>query len=369
MSLHSDPRPAGRKSEPAGTHARTASVTRRGLLALGPTMAVAAACSPSKPASNKPTPKTNPVDKVKYRTGFATFGREGYVVVAKEKGFFRDAGLDVEILVGTAQPQDMTEMIQGQYDFTTSETSQFIIQKVTGVSKGAHVISAVHQRTVIALMSLKEDTSIAKPQDLQDKTVGYGAPAPQALFPSYARLDGFAAGDMKKNWKLFPATQLPALLAARSVHAIGQFVPGQPAVQKAAQSRGLSGDINVWPYGDVLADLYGNVTATSDKTLAQRPDLVKRFNEALLKGLQYAVEHPDEAGQLINKTWTQTPAAVAQAELTVMKPYVLTNGVPVGALDEARIQRAIALLVNIGVIKPGAVTSADFGDFGVAPKP
>src|SRR5262245_37695586 len=107
MSSNSDVQPANRTSEPAGTRTRPGSLTRRSLLALGPTVAFAAACS-----SNKPTPKTNPLDKVKYRTGFATFGREGDVVVAKEKGYFREAGLDVEILVGTALPQDMTEMIQ-----------------------------------------------------------------------------------------------------------------------------------------------------------------------------------------------------------------------------------------------------------------
>jgi NitT/TauT family transport system substrate-binding protein len=363
MSSQSDLHRADRKSQPAGTPARPSSVTRRSLLALGPTMAFAAACS-----SNKPTPRTNPTDKVKYRTGFATFGREGDVVVAKEKGYFREAGLDVEILVGTALPQDMTEMILGRYDFVASETSQFMIQQTTGIAKGAHVISAVHQRTVIALMSLKEESSIARPQDLQGKTVGYGAPAPQALFPTYANIAGFAPGDMKKNWKFFPAPQLPAQLAARSVHAIGQFVTGLPAVRNAAQGRKLSGEINVWPYGDVLSDLYGNVTATTDKNLEERPDMVKRFNDALLKGLQYAVEHPDEAGHLINKTWTQTPAAVAQAELTVMKPYVIINGVPVGALDEARVERAIALLVSIGMIKQGSLTPAGFADFSVAPK-
>lgn len=364
-SPQSNPKPTdGKPERTAGSLTRSGSVTRRTLLSLGPAMAVAsAACS-----SNKPTPRTNPTDKVKYRTGFATFGREGDVVVAMEKGFFREAGLDVEILVGTGRPQDTTELVQGNYDFLASETSQFLIQRSQGIAKGAHVISAVHQRTVIALMSLKENTNIARPQDLQGKAVGYGAPAPQALFPTYAKLAGFDAGDLKKTWKFFPAQQLPAQLAARSVDAIGQFVTGLPAVQFAAKGRKLSGEINVWPYGDYLSDLYGNINVTTDKNLEERPDVVKRFNEALLKGLQYAVEHPDEAGHLINKTWKQTPADVAQAELTVMKPYVLTNGVPVGALDEARVGRAIALLISIGLLKQGAVTPADFADFSVAPK-
>jgi NitT/TauT family transport system substrate-binding protein len=364
MSSQSDVHPPdGKSGRAAGAVARPGSVTRRSLLALGPAAAVVAACS-----SNKPTPRTNPIDKVKYRTGFATFGREGDVVVAKEKGYFREAGLDVEILVGTALPQDMTDMIQGKYDFVTSETSQFMIQKTHGIAKGAHVISAVHQRTVIALMSLKEETSIATARDLQGKTVGYGAPAPQALFPTYAKLAGFEPGDMAKTWKFIAAQQLPAQLAARNVQAIGQFVTGLPAVRAAAQAMKLSGEINVWAYSDQLDDLYGNVNTTTDKNLEERPDLVKRFNEALLKGLQYAVENPDEAGKLINKTWPQTPAAVAQAELTVMKPYVITNGVPVGGLDQNRVARAIALMTSIGMIQQGALTPTDFADFSVAPK-
>src|SRR5215470_12131111 len=210
MSAQSDVQPTDSKAAPpAGTPlTRFGSVSRRSVLALGPAMAVAvAACSSN---SDKPTAQTNPTDKVKYRTGFGVFGREGDVVVAKEKGFFREAGLDVTILVGTAAPTDTQQLIAGQYDFLANETAQYIIQKTQGISKGAHAISAIHQRTVIALMSLKEESSIAKPQDLAGKVVGYGALTPKALFPTYANLAKFQTGDMNKDWKMFPPPALPA---------------------------------------------------------------------------------------------------------------------------------------------------------------
>jgi NitT/TauT family transport system substrate-binding protein len=153
---------------------------------------------------------------------------------------------------------------------------------------------------------------------------------------------------------------LPQLLASGQVDGIGQFVVGTPLIEKAAQGRKAV----ALPYGDLIPDLYGNALITSKDLAAKNPKLVERFRDALLKGLAYSIEHPDETGQILRKHQPTQDAAVAAAEVTLMAPYVR----PAGAVDEARVARTIELLTAANAIPPGAVTPADVVSFALAPK-
>jgi NitT/TauT family transport system substrate-binding protein len=335
-------------------------LTRRGALTLAPAAMLAAACTSNKKTTSGATTGTNrSLDSVTYMTAFGTFGREGYVYVADAKGFFRDNGIEVKIVAGNGQPQNLQALVNNQHQFMSQDSSQALILMSKGL-KDVRFIGAIHQRTVIALMALAA-SGITRPQDLQGKTIGYGGQAPFLLYPAYARLAGF---DPKATtWKPVTPQQLPALLAQKKVDAIGQFVTGTPLIKAVAKQ-----DVVVLPYSDFLADLYGNVLVTNETMLKTKPDLVHRFNKALMKGLAYSVANPEESGTLINKAISTTPAAVATAELKVMQPYVNINGTAVGALDQSRVSRAIALMTSIGVVQQGTLSPESVVDFGFVPK-
>jgi NitT/TauT family transport system substrate-binding protein len=300
------------------------------------------------------------LDKVTYMTAFGTFGREGYVYVASAKGYFRDAGIEVTVVPGSGQPTDVQAMIGGKHQFMAIDSSQ-AATLMSGSVKNVRWIGAVHQRTVIALMALKE-SGITRPADLQGKTVGYGGQAPKLLYEAYSKLAGFDGSTTK--WQQVSPQQLPPLLAGKKVDAIGQFVMGVPLIKAATGGR----EVTVLPYGDFLNDLYGNIFLTTQDTLANKSDLTRRFLGALLKGLSYAVAHPDEAGQLINKAVPTTPAAVATAELVLMKPYVTASGPAVGSLDPNRIMQTISLMESVRLIPSGSLTPDAVADFDIAPK-
>lgn len=82
-------------------------------------------------------------------------------------------------------------------------------------------------------------------------------------------------------------------MGAHQVDAIGQFVVGKPLIEKAAGGKTAV----ALPFSDVMPDLYGNFLVTSDKTVTENPELAKKFTAALIKGLDYAIENPDEAGR------------------------------------------------------------------------
>lgn len=335
---------------------RILTVTAVAALTLG-----ASACSGGGEQGGTDPEKT--IDKVKYSTSFGTFGRESYIYVAIEKGYFAEAGIEVTVTPGNGTGDILTKMAGGQIDFAPVDGTGLLLQVGSGKVKDITAIAAVQQRSLAAIMTL-EGTGISSPKDLEGRTVG----DPQGstiglMFPMYAKLAGVDASKVK--FVNLPAPQLPTNLAAGSVDSIGQFVVGKPTVEKASGGKKAV----VLPFSDYLTDLYGNVVITTAKNAKEKPDLVRRFRDALMNGLQYAIDNPTEAGQILVKNQPTQNAAVAASELTLMAAYVRStaSGVPVGAMESQRVARSIAILQGANMI-PSGLTPEQVVSFDLTPK-
>ncbi len=303
--------------------------------------AATGACSAGKP---KPAARPSTLERITYLTAFGTFGREGYAWVARDKGFFAEAGLQVDIKPGAAGDLNLKTLAAGQAQFAVIDYAGALVRAGTGAFDPFRAVAALTDRTLIALMSLA-GYGIQAPLDLKGKAIGQAQGAViKTLFPAYARMAGLDPDTVR--WLEFTPQELPALLASRRVDAIGQFVVGQPAIAKAGGGR----DVVVLPYSNYLGDLYGNVLVTRTDLIQNRPDLVQRFTAALLRGLVYATSHPEEAGQLLHKAVPATDAATAAAELTLLGAYV---GADPGRFDAPKVRRGIALLQGLGLFARG----------------
>ncbi len=258
--------------------------------------AATGACSAGKP---KPAARPSTLERITYLTAFGTFGREGYAWVARDKGFFAEAGLQVDIKPGAAGDLNLKTLAAGQAQFAVIDYAGALVRAGTGAFDPFRAVAALTDRTLIALMSLA-GYGIQAPLDLKGKAIGQAQGAViKTLFPAYARMAGLDPDTVR--WLEFTPQELPALLASRRVDAIGQFVVGQPAIAKAGGGR----DVVVLPYSNYLGDLYGNV-------------LVTRTDPA--------------------------------AELTLLGAYV---GADPGRFDAPKVRRGIALLQGLGLFARG----------------
>jgi NitT/TauT family transport system substrate-binding protein len=277
--------------------------------------------------------------------------------VAADKGFFRDAGLEVTIQPGAGTGANLKLLAAGKAQFAVVDMTGALIE----YSGGAHaftVVSAIYQRSVSCIMALTS-SGITQPKDLEGKRIGFQPGGVNyTLFPVYARLSGVDAA--KVHWVQTPPQQLRALLAAGRLDAITEVVVGQPGVQTATGR-----PVNVLPYSDYLTDLYGNVLATSSATATGDPGLVARFRDAMLKGLRYAIDHPDEAGQTLARHQPTYQAEAAAAEVRLTDPYVRTA--TIGAIEDRRVMQSIALLQAAGAI-PSGVTPEQVVTFALTPR-
>jgi NitT/TauT family transport system substrate-binding protein len=330
--------------------------------ALATTLAAAAGCSDDgddKSASGG----TQTLEKITYLTSFGTFGRDSYAYVAKEKGYFRDAGFDVEIKPGAGSGEGIKQVVAGTAQFTPIDlTGGLLAAGGQAKATGFTAVGAIQQRTMAAIMSL-EGYGISSPKDLEGKTL---ADTPGSvvrnLFPTYAKLANVDASKVK--FVNGTAQTLFGTLAGHKVDGIGQFVVGKPTIETIAKGKTAV----LLPYSDYLQDLYGNVLITNSTYAKENPEKVKKFTTALLKGLEDSITNPDEAGNLLKKNVPTADPRSAAAELTLMAPFVRSeaSGVPVGALDSQRVARSIAILQGSGQIQ-GGLTPEQVISFDLVP--
>jgi NitT/TauT family transport system substrate-binding protein len=206
-------------------------------------------------------------------------------------------------------------------------------------------------------------SGITQPTDLKGKTVATAAGSvSEQLFPAYAKLAGLDPKSV--TMKGVQSTALNGLMKAGSVDALSTFLLSQTALKN------LTGQpVTVMPYSQYLSDLFGNAIITTPDTIATKKDLVQRFVKATMQGLQYTVDHPDEAAQILNKAVPTSAVPAAVGEINAMKPYVTpANGAPIGHIDQARLERGITILQGAGLMPAGLTPDkvADFSFIGAS---
>ncbi|MEV6691635.1 ABC transporter substrate-binding protein [Micromonospora sp. NPDC051196] len=326
-------------------------------------LALVAACS----SGSDDTDNTNggggaALEQVTYLTSFGNFGRDSYAWVAKEKGYFKEAGFEVDIKPGQGTNAVIQTIVGGQAQFGPIDLTGGLLQLGNGDAKDFVAVAAIQQRTMAAIATV-EGTGINTPKDLEGKKL---ADTPGSvvrnLFPTYARMAGV---DYEKvTWVNGEAQTLMATLGSGAVDGIGQFVVGQPTIEAVTKKKAV-----LLPYSNVMQDLYGNVLITSKQYASEKPESVKRFSAALLKGLEHALANPQEAADILAKNAEAVNPVAAAAELQLMAGYVRSSnsGTALGTLDSGRVAKSIAILRGAGALKSD-LTPEQVIDFNLAPK-
>jgi NitT/TauT family transport system substrate-binding protein len=333
------------------------SLTRRALLGAGAAIAAGTplgACGSShKPATKKPTAP----QKVTFQAGLALLGREAAPYVARDKGWFAAAGLDVTVVAGQGTGGNLTTLSAGRADFTTLDFTDALRFREHGFANWT-VVAALHQTFTGCIMAVKP--GITRPSDLQGHTLAVISQGTnQVLFPLYAKLARF---DPSKVQQIpVGATELLSVLASGAADAVTQQTLGLPTAQAVTHK-----PVVVMEYSRYLEDLLGNVVGVQTTMAQQQPDLVRRFTGALLQGLQYAIDNPDDAARIMKKSIPDLKVEAAAGELRALRPVATVGGGPLGGMAEERVMKAISLTNSGGLISVAPPPSAVV-DFGLVP--
>ncbi|NLY17755.1 MAG: ABC transporter substrate-binding protein [Clostridiaceae bacterium] len=212
---------------------------------------------------------------------------------ALEQGFFKDEGLEVEIM----QPQEGTAeqlVAAGSAQFGISYQENVIFARSENVPVVS--LSAVIQHNTSGFASLKEK-GIVSPKDFENKKYGgWGSPIEEATLRYLMEKNG-ADPDKLQIVTIGDADFFQASATGEIDYA--WIFEGWAGIEA-----GLKGmELNYIDLGKVseVFDYYTPVIITSEETLSKEKEMVEKFMKAVEKGYYYSMENPEEAAEILLK--------------------------------------------------------------------
>lgn len=212
--------------------------------------------------------------------------------VAKEQGFYEEEGLNVNILLPGSGGADAM-VASGEVPFGISYQEGVTQGRTQGVPLVS--IAAVIQHNTSGFAA-PVDRGIKTPKDYEGKTYGgWGSPVEEAILKSIMDQTGADVGKVK----FVNMGEADYFTAVKRDIDFAWIFYAWTGIE--AELRGEPLDMQyVKDYTDKL-DYYTPVIVTNEKTAANDPELVKAFMRATSKGYEYAIEHPEEAADILLK--------------------------------------------------------------------
>ncbi len=260
------------------------------------------------------------------------------ILVAKEKGYFSEAGLEVEI-IAPADPNDPPKLVAaGKADLAVSYQPQLHIQVAEGLPLvRVGTLIATPLNTLLALA----DGPIKSIADLKGRRIGYSVGGfEDALLGAMLEKHGLALNDVTLiniNFSLSPALlsgQVDAVIGAFRNFELNQLeIEGRKGRAFYVEEEGV-------PAYDELI-----FVAKRDGYDAA---LMRRFLDAIERGVQYLVNHSDEAYALVASA---NPDLKDELNRRAWRDTLPRFALRPAALDRARYERFAAFLATRGLIK------------------
>lgn len=265
--------------------------------------------------------------------------------VAEAKGFYADAGLDVEILP-YSDTSAGTLIANGVADFGIVGTISLYAKH----SAGADLVAAyaVVQTETGRLVFNDERTDIQRPKDLDGLTYGgFGSEWENALIASMIRFDG-GEGNFET---VTLGTSAYEALANGAVDFTLEVYTWEGVKAE------LDGDPQrAFRYADFgVPDQHTTFIGSSQAYLDANTDTAAAFIAATKAGYAYTIEHPEEAADIIiaanRDALTDRAFILASLKTLIDGHYLATADGVIGTIDSAKMEALGDYMLSAGILK------------------
>ena len=263
----------------------------------------------------------------------------GYYM-AKEKGFYDDVNLNVNIKEYISGVNNTDDVVNGKADFAVGRSS-LICDKYEG--KPIIILASIFQHSPVMLLTKKRD-DITKIEDLKNKNIMLSGDL-TASAPINAMLQS------KKVTKDMFNIQTHSFdvqdLIDGKTDAMLSYTSNEPY---ALQKQNIP--YTIFSPRDFNFDFYSDILFTSQNLLDKNPQMVKSFREASLKGWKYALKHKNETIEIILKKYnTQNRTKDALLfEANEIEKLVDKNAIDIGNIDPKRIEHIAQIYSLMGFL-------------------
>ena len=278
---------------------------------------------------------------IKFSLDWKFEGPAAAYLLALDKGYFADEGLDVTIDTGQGSLEAIPRVASGVYQFGFADINSLIKFQDKNPEVGIKGILMVYDAPPFAIVTLAK-TGIETPRDLEGRILG--APAPDgayAQWKAFVKENGIDASKVTIENVGFPVRE--PMLVAGQVDAITGFSFSSFLNLKA---KGVAPEeIRVFLMSDYGLDLYGNTVIVNPEFAAENPDAVTGFVRAIIRGWQDTVADPAAAVKhvLDRNLVAREPVELERLEMSIADnvntAYVQEHGF--GSVDFARLASSI----------------------------
>lgn len=280
-------------------------------------------------------------DKVTIITTWFAQAEHGGYYQAQAMGIYKKHGLDVTIKSGGPQVNGLQLLLAGQADFITN----YDFAVLQGVEKGFPLvtIAAPFQFDIQGVMTHEDVPNLAS---LKDKTILVAGTGTTYWWPWFKKKYGYTDAQMR------PYTfNLQPFFADKNV--AQQAYPSSEPYQ--AEQKGVKA--NFYLLSDEGYPPYTGAITTTQKTIADKPDMVTRFVKASMEGWKSYMDNPAPGNELIKKDNPNMSDGQIAYGIKRMKELKVVGGGEaaskgIGTMSDERWKKSAEFMIGAGLLKP-----------------
>ncbi len=255
------------------------------------------------------------LDKVKLQLKWVRQAQFAGYLVAEEKGFYEEEGIDIEIQPGGVGINPVDNLISGDVDVAIAWTGNVL----PAISKGEDLVNIGQgfQRSAMRMMA-KKTSGIDKPADIKGKKVGTW-PGGNELEPyAFIEKQGFDKDrDVNLVSQNFDMNQLlnDEIDVASAMIYNEYWLPMETGEYEES-------DFTVFDLEEEGAGMLQDGIFVKNEFLEENQDLLARFLRASMKGWDYAIKNPEESVNLMGVDFTENEVTAKDHQLRSIKEVV-----------------------------------------------
>ena len=199
---------------------------------------------------------------------------------AQSQGFYRDEGLDVELIEGTQDRAPDKMVLQGKAEFGVNDGGDLLFRRLQGDPLVA--LAVIFQHSPYVIVSRRTD-GIRHPSDLIHRKLLIKQDQGSALFLAMFRREGIK---VSSAYDTTPIHFLPHTWNFNDVVNGRADAMSAYITEVSHLSRLFGAELSVLNPLDYGIDFYGDTLFTRSSYLQENPNVVARFRRASLKGWQ-----------------------------------------------------------------------------------
>ncbi|MDQ2733642.1 MAG: ABC transporter substrate-binding protein [Pseudomonadota bacterium] len=313
------------------------------LAALGAALTIAVAPAEAQTGAS---PK-----KITFLTNYVFHGRHSPFFVGLDKGFYKEAGFDLQISPATGSGFVIAAIDAGKADYGMAEAGPV----VQSIAKGAKIKSFLVY-TDASTSGLASLDPYPTPQSIMGKRIASSAAdSARVILPILLERNKLDVNGVQ--WLTSDPGVYSSLLLSGQTDLFTASIDGDvPALERIAAPRGKK--VYFASFADWGYDVFGYFLVASSDSLAKDPDGARRFAEATRKAVLYSVANPEETARIMVKynpalNYDTTLAQWRQSIKSIETAYMKKNGYGIATDDRLQstidfVQRSMKLETKLG---------------------